>query len=160
MANIQKYVAPGVYDPPGYSQAVKVTGAQTILYLAGQVAYDKDGGVAHKGDFKGQARAVFSAIKALVEAGGGKSGLQTVSAETKRVVDDYAAVWDAKLPVTEGPAAKNKREGVEIIYKRFDDPLATELIHTFSTEHPGWRVTSKYWDEAPADVVIAVGPIQ
>lgn len=71
MANIQKYVAPGVYDPPGYSQAVKVTGAQTILYLAGQVAYDKDGGVAHKGDFQGQARAVFSAIKALVEAGGG-----------------------------------------------------------------------------------------
>ena len=58
MASIQKFVAPGVYDPPGYSQAVKVTGAQTILYLAGQVAYDKDGGVAHRGDFKGQARAV------------------------------------------------------------------------------------------------------
>ena len=71
MANIQKFVAPGVYDPPGYSQAVKVTGAQTILYLAGQVAYDKDGGGAHRGDFKGQARAVFSAIKALVTAGGG-----------------------------------------------------------------------------------------
>jgi len=46
MASIQKFVAPGVYDPPGYSQAVKVTGAQTILYLAGQVAYDKEGGVA------------------------------------------------------------------------------------------------------------------
>ena len=71
MASIQKFLAPGVYDPPGYSQAVKVTGAQTILYLAGQVAYDKDGGVAHRGDFKGQARAVFTAIKALVEAGGG-----------------------------------------------------------------------------------------
>ena len=71
MASIQKFAAPGVYDPPGYSQAVKVTGAQTILYLAGQVAYDKDGGVAHPGNFKGQARAVFSAIKALVTAGGG-----------------------------------------------------------------------------------------
>ena len=29
MASIQKFVAPGVYDPPGYSQAVKVTGAQS-----------------------------------------------------------------------------------------------------------------------------------
>lgn len=41
--------APGVYDPPGDSQAIKVTGAQTILFLAGQVAYDKDGGAAHPG---------------------------------------------------------------------------------------------------------------
>lgn len=71
MAKLEKYCAPGVYDPPGYSQAVKATGAQTILYLAGQVAYDKDGSVAHRGDFKGQARQVFDSIKKLVEAGGG-----------------------------------------------------------------------------------------
>lgn len=71
MAKIEKYCAPGVYDPPGYSQAVKITGAQTILYLAGQVAYDKDGSVAHRGDFKGQARQVLDSIKKLVEAGGG-----------------------------------------------------------------------------------------
>jgi enamine deaminase RidA (YjgF/YER057c/UK114 family) len=50
---------------------VKVTGAQTILYLSGQVAYDDKGGPAHKGDFKAQARATFQAIKAQVEAGGG-----------------------------------------------------------------------------------------
>ena len=68
MASIQKYGAPGVFDPPGYSQAIKVTGAQAILFLAGQVAYDKDGGAAHRGDFKAQARAVFGAVKALVEA--------------------------------------------------------------------------------------------
>ena len=71
MAKLEKYGAPGVYDPPGYSQAIKVTGAQTILFLAGQVPYDKDGGVNHVGDFKGQARQVFGAVKALVEAGGG-----------------------------------------------------------------------------------------
>ena len=71
MAKLEKYCAPGVYDPPGYSQAVKITGAQTILYLAGQVAYDKDGSVAHRGDFKGQARQAFDSIKKLVEAGGG-----------------------------------------------------------------------------------------
>jgi len=41
MATLEKFSARGVYDPPGYSQAIKVTGAQTILFLAGQVAYDK-----------------------------------------------------------------------------------------------------------------------
>ena len=74
MAQIEKYCAPGVYDPPGYSQGIKVTGAQTILFLAGQVAYDKDGSVKHRGDFAAQARQVFRAIKALVEAGGGSLG--------------------------------------------------------------------------------------
>jgi len=43
MATIEKYCAAGVYDPRGYSQAVRVTGAQTILFLAGQVAYDTNG---------------------------------------------------------------------------------------------------------------------
>jgi len=71
MAKLEKYCAPGVFDPPGYAQAIKITGAQTILYLAGQVAYDKDGSVACRGDFKGQARHVFECIKKLVEAGGG-----------------------------------------------------------------------------------------
>ncbi len=85
MANIQKYGAPGVFDPPGYSQAIKVTNAQTILFLAGQVAYDQQGGAAHPGDFKGQARAVFNAVKALVEAGGGT--LANVVKITTYVID-------------------------------------------------------------------------
>lgn len=71
MVKIEKFCAPGVYDPPGYSQGIKVTGAQSILFLSGQVAYDKDGSTLHAGDFKGQAREVFRAIKALVEAQGG-----------------------------------------------------------------------------------------
>ena len=71
MATIERFAAKSVWDPPTYSQGVKVTGAQTILYLAGQVAYDAKGGPAHAGDFKAQARAVFQAIKAQVEAGGG-----------------------------------------------------------------------------------------
>jgi enamine deaminase RidA (YjgF/YER057c/UK114 family) len=71
MATIEKYAAKGVYDPPIYSQAVKVSGAQTLLYIAGQVAYGPDGGPAHPGDFKAQARAALQALKAQVEAGGG-----------------------------------------------------------------------------------------
>ena len=70
-ASIERYNAPGVFDPPTYSQAIKVSGAQSLLFIAGQVAYDKDGGPAHRGDFKNQAREAFKAIKALVEAQGG-----------------------------------------------------------------------------------------
>ncbi len=71
MVKIEKFCAAGVFDPTGYSQGVKVTGAQTVLFLAGQVAYDKDGNPAHRGDFMAQARAVFGSVKALVEAAGG-----------------------------------------------------------------------------------------
>ena len=71
MANIQQYAARGVWDPPAYSQAVKVTGGEAILYLAGQVAYDDNGVAAHAGDFKAQAHACLEALRAQVEAGGG-----------------------------------------------------------------------------------------
>ena len=71
MPTIEPYAAKSVYDPPGYAQAVRVQGAQTILYIAGQVAYDAAGNPAHRGDFKAQARATLQALKAQVEAGGG-----------------------------------------------------------------------------------------
>jgi 2-iminobutanoate/2-iminopropanoate deaminase len=71
MAVIEKFCAPGVFDPATYSQGIKVTRAQTLLFLSGQVAYTADGGVACRGDFKGQARGAYDAIKALVESQGG-----------------------------------------------------------------------------------------
>jgi len=71
MVKIEPYCATSVFNPSAYSQAVKVTGAQTILFLSGQVAYDDKGGPAHRGDIVGQAREVFRAIKAQVEEGGG-----------------------------------------------------------------------------------------
>jgi enamine deaminase RidA (YjgF/YER057c/UK114 family) len=40
-----------------YSQAVKVTGTETILFIAGQVAYGQEGAPTHAGDFKAQAEA-------------------------------------------------------------------------------------------------------
>lgn len=64
MVEIEGYAAPSEYDPPSYAQVTKVTGAQTILFIAGQVAYDDTGGPAHGRDFAAQAQA-------QVEAGGG-----------------------------------------------------------------------------------------
>jgi enamine deaminase RidA (YjgF/YER057c/UK114 family) len=71
MVSIDKFCAQGLFDPLTYSQAVKVTQAQSILFLSGQVAYTPDGGVAFRGDFKAQARGAYEAIKALVESQGG-----------------------------------------------------------------------------------------
>jgi len=71
MPTIEKFSAPGLFDPPTYSQGIKVTQAQTVLFLSGQVAYTADGGPAFRGDFKAQARGAYEAIKALVESQGG-----------------------------------------------------------------------------------------
>ena len=65
------FCATSVWDPQGYTQAIKVTEAQTLLFLSGQVAREADGSVRHRGDFMGQAREAYRAVKALVEAGGG-----------------------------------------------------------------------------------------
>lgn len=72
MPKIEKFSAVGMFDPPTYSQGIKVSDANTVLFLAGQVAYDKDGSVKHAGDFKAQAREVFRCIKSLVETAGGR----------------------------------------------------------------------------------------
>jgi enamine deaminase RidA (YjgF/YER057c/UK114 family) len=75
MLEIEGYAAPSEDDPSSYAQVTKVTGAQTILFIAGQVAYDDIGGPAHGWDFAAQARAGFRLLQAQaqaqVEAGGG-----------------------------------------------------------------------------------------
>jgi 2-iminobutanoate/2-iminopropanoate deaminase len=68
---IERLAAKSVFDPPTYTQTMKVTGAQTILFISGQVDYDDKGQPGHPGDFAAQARATYSAMKAQVEAAGG-----------------------------------------------------------------------------------------
>jgi len=107
MVNIEKFCASGVFDPATYSQGIKVSQAQTILFLSGQVAYTADGGVACRGDFTGQARGAFAAIKALVESQGGT--MANVVKITTFVTDmryraDLAPVREAFLG-TKGPSS-------------------------------------------------------
>jgi 2-iminobutanoate/2-iminopropanoate deaminase len=71
VATIEKFSAAGVYEPPHYSQGIRVTHAQTILFLSGQVAYTATGGVEHRGDFSAQSREAFECIRKLVESQGG-----------------------------------------------------------------------------------------
>ena len=107
MATIEPYAAKSVYNPPAYAQAVKVEGAQTILYLSGQVDYDDKGGCAHPGDFAAQAKATLAAVKAQVEAGGGT--MANIVKVNTYVTDirhraDYAAIreefFGKKMPAS------------------------------------------------------------
>ena len=70
MARIEWYAAGSVYDPPSHAQGVKVSEAQTLLFIAGQVAFDEHGAPAHGRDFAAQAREVQRSLQAQVEAGG------------------------------------------------------------------------------------------
>jgi enamine deaminase RidA (YjgF/YER057c/UK114 family) len=55
--------------PAGYSHVVEVKGGRT-LYIAGQIALDKDGNLVGRGDFPAQVKQVFENLKARLEEGG------------------------------------------------------------------------------------------
>ena len=52
-----------------YSNALEVTGATRLLFLAGQTAVDERGEVVGRGDAEGQAQRAFENITLLEEAG-------------------------------------------------------------------------------------------
>ena len=63
---IERMAAKAVFDPPTYTQTMKITGAETLLFISGQVAYDERGQVAHPGDFAAQARAINAEMEKLI----------------------------------------------------------------------------------------------
>ena len=60
---------PSMVKPVGYSHALAVTGGR-MLFMAGQVAFDKDGNVVGKGDIVAQFRQVCENLKTLVTSQG------------------------------------------------------------------------------------------
>jgi reactive intermediate/imine deaminase len=57
-------------DTFGYSQAWRVDNAQSIVFLAGQVALSPDGQLVGEGDFDAQCRQVFENLGAVLEQAG------------------------------------------------------------------------------------------
>jgi enamine deaminase RidA (YjgF/YER057c/UK114 family) len=55
--------------PAGYSHVVEVKGGRT-LYVAGQIAVDKEGNLVGRGDFRAQVKQVFENLKSRLEEGG------------------------------------------------------------------------------------------
>ena len=122
MATIEKFCAPGVFDPATYSQGIRITQAQAILILSGQVAYTADGSPACRGDFKGQARGAYEAIKALVESQGGTMA---------SIVKITTYVTDMRYRVDLAPLREEffGRKG----------PAST-LVEVSALAHPDWMI--------------------
>jgi enamine deaminase RidA (YjgF/YER057c/UK114 family) len=58
---------PALAPPPGYSQVVEVRGGR-IIFIAGQVALDRQGHLVGKGDVEAQADQVFANLAAALAA--------------------------------------------------------------------------------------------
>jgi enamine deaminase RidA (YjgF/YER057c/UK114 family) len=57
----------------GYSQVAQLRGGK-LVYIAGQVPFDKSGSLVGREDFLAQAEQVFRNLKSAVEAAGGRFG--------------------------------------------------------------------------------------
>jgi len=68
---IELHNPPSLMKPVGYSHAAETRGGR-VLFLAGQVAKDRDGRVVGKGDLVAQFRQVCENLKTLVTAAGGQ----------------------------------------------------------------------------------------
>ena len=122
MPTIERYCPREVYNPGTYSQAVEVTGAQRLLLLSGQVAYDDKGGALFPGDFTAQAREVFRNVRVLVEARGGT--LASVIKINTYLTD--MAHRDSFIAV--------RREVFGAT------PPASTLLQVAGLAHPGWLI--------------------
>jgi 2-iminobutanoate/2-iminopropanoate deaminase len=71
-AQIKRTNPPELSTPTGYSHVVEVTGPAKTIYVAGQIAFDKDGKVVGAGDMKAQAEQVFKNLQAALTAAGAK----------------------------------------------------------------------------------------
>ena len=68
---IELHNPPSLMKPVGFSHAAETRGGR-MLFLAGQVAKDRDGRVVGKGDLVAQFRRVCENLKTLVTAAGGR----------------------------------------------------------------------------------------
>lgn len=112
---------PDMFNPPGFTHVVEVTGGRTA-YISGQIAVDQSFKIVGKGDFRAQAEQVFENLK---------TALTAVGADFTRVVKLNIYLVDmTHLPIlrevrdryinTEYPPAST---AVEVRKLAFDDLL-------------------------------------
>ncbi len=67
----KQYLNPeAVFEPRFFTHTVAVTGPAKLVYVSGQVSYDRDGNVVGKGDMAAQTYQVFRSIAANLAAAG------------------------------------------------------------------------------------------
>ena len=59
-----------LFRSPHFTHTVAVTGAEKLVYVSGQVSYDKSGHVVARGDMRAQAEQVFESLTHNLKAAG------------------------------------------------------------------------------------------
>jgi 2-iminobutanoate/2-iminopropanoate deaminase len=72
MAQVKRTNPPALSTPTGYTHVVEVTGPAKTVYVAGQIAFDKEGKLVGAGDMAAQAEQVFKNLQAALETAGAK----------------------------------------------------------------------------------------
>lgn len=72
-------------DRFGFSQAWSVEGAQTVVFVSGQVALSSEGAVVGAGEFEAQARQVLDNLREVLEQAG--AGLDSIVKLTVYLTD-------------------------------------------------------------------------
>ena len=96
----------------GFSQAWRVDGAQTVVFLSGQAPISPAGNLVGNGDFEVQTRQVFDNLRAVLEQSG--AGFEAIVKLTVYVTDmarlrDFARVKAEYIP---GPQPASTAVGV------------------------------------------------
>ena len=123
MAKIERYCAPGVFEPADLQPGRQGDGVQggPVPRRAGRLRQGRRRPL-HRGDFKGQAREAFRAIKALVEA---RAARWTTSSRSTPTSPTCAIAADL-VPVRE-----------EFFGKK--GPAST-LVQVAALAHPDWLI--------------------
>ena len=66
---IKRTNPPELSKPTGYTHVIEVSGGK-MVYVSGQIAFDKDGKLVGDGDMKAQAEQVFKNLQAALAAAG------------------------------------------------------------------------------------------
>lgn len=70
-AQVKRTNPPALSVPTGYTHIVEVTGPARMIYISGQIAFDKDGKIAGApGDMQAQAEQVFKNLEIALTAAG------------------------------------------------------------------------------------------
>ena len=96
----------------GFSQAWRVEGAQTVVFVSGQAPISPQGDLVGNGDFEAQTRQVFENLRRVLEQSG--ANFQSIVKLTVYMLDtsrlrDYARVKSEYIP---GPQPASTAVGV------------------------------------------------
>ena len=134
-----------LYDPRFFTHAVAIQGDARLVYVSGQVSYDRDGIVVGKGDLRAQCEQVFRSLTHSLRAAGAlwadviKMNGYMVGIQPE-AVNVYREVRSRYLEAKRMPAST--LVGVERLVHE-DLLLEVEVVAALAAPRPGSRAKKK-----------------